>query len=106
MSSFAGAEDLLRHLTGELDNFEQIAQYLLPQPGDLPRLQGVDVVNDPELHKVAVNALAAQPRDVRCRQTDRLTDGTAKPSPRSWGSSASRRRRPAPAARGLHFILT
>jgi serine phosphatase RsbU (regulator of sigma subunit) len=43
MSSFAGAEDLLRHLTGELDNFEQIAQYLLPQPGDLPRLQGVDV---------------------------------------------------------------
>ena len=36
MSSFAGAEDLLRHLTGELDNFEQIAQYLLPQPGDLP----------------------------------------------------------------------
>jgi serine phosphatase RsbU (regulator of sigma subunit) len=43
MSPFAGAEDLLRHLTGELDNFEQIAQYLLPQPGDLPRLQGVDV---------------------------------------------------------------
>ena len=43
MSSFAGTEDLLRHLTGELDNFEQIAQYLLPQPGDLPRLQGVDV---------------------------------------------------------------
>src|SRR4051812_18787964 len=43
MSSLAGTGDLLRHLTGELDNFEQIAQYLLPQPGDLPRLQGVDV---------------------------------------------------------------
>jgi serine phosphatase RsbU (regulator of sigma subunit) len=43
MSSFAGAEHLLRHLTNELDNFEQIAQFLLPQPGDLPRLQGVDV---------------------------------------------------------------
>jgi serine phosphatase RsbU (regulator of sigma subunit) len=43
MSSFAGAEHLLRHLTKELDNFEQIAQFLLPQPGDLPRLQGVDV---------------------------------------------------------------
>jgi serine phosphatase RsbU (regulator of sigma subunit) len=43
MSSFASTEELLRQLTGELDNFEQIAQYLLPQPGDLPRLQGVDV---------------------------------------------------------------
>src|SRR4030095_14562603 len=43
MSSLAGTTALLRHLTGELDNFEQIAQFLLPQPGDLPRLQGVDV---------------------------------------------------------------
>jgi len=43
MSSFAATGDLLRRLTGELDNFEQIAQYLLPQPGDLPRLQGVDI---------------------------------------------------------------
>src|SRR5215207_6000214 len=40
------------------------------------RLQGVDIVNDPALHEVAVAALAAQPRDLRCRQTDRLTDGT------------------------------
>jgi endonuclease YncB( thermonuclease family) len=40
------------------------------------RLQGVDIVNDPDLNKVAVEALAAQPRDLRCRQTDRLTDGT------------------------------
>jgi serine phosphatase RsbU (regulator of sigma subunit) len=43
MRSFAGTGDLLRQLTGELDNFEEIAQYLLPQPGDLPRLAGVDV---------------------------------------------------------------
>ena len=40
------------------------------------RLQGVDIVNDPALHKLAVDALAAQPRNLHCRQTDRLTDGT------------------------------
>ena len=34
---------LLRQLTGELDNFEAIAKYLLPQPGDIPRLHGIDV---------------------------------------------------------------
>ncbi len=43
---------------------------------DEVRLQGVDVVNDPALHKLAVDALAAQPRNLRCRQTDRLIDGT------------------------------
>lgn len=43
MPSPAAPGDLLRQLTGELDNFEQIAQYLLPQPGDLPRLRGIDV---------------------------------------------------------------
>jgi serine phosphatase RsbU (regulator of sigma subunit) len=43
MSSLAGTTPLLRHLTAELDNFAEIAQYLLPQPGDLPRLQGVDI---------------------------------------------------------------
>lgn len=34
---------LLRQLTGELDNFEAIAKYLLPQPGEVPRLHGIDV---------------------------------------------------------------
>jgi serine phosphatase RsbU (regulator of sigma subunit) len=34
---------LLRQLTGELDNFEAIAKYLLPLPGDIPQLQGIDV---------------------------------------------------------------
>ena len=40
------------------------------------RLQGVDSVDDPALHKLAADALATQPRNLRCRQTDRLTDGT------------------------------
>ena len=34
---------LLRQLTGELDNFEAIAEYLLPQPGEVPKLHGIDV---------------------------------------------------------------
>jgi serine/threonine protein kinase len=40
------------------------------------RLQGVDIVNDPALRQLAVNALASEPRHLHCRQTDRLTDGT------------------------------
>ena len=32
-----------RQLTEELANFEDIAKNLLPQPGDLPRLRGIDV---------------------------------------------------------------
>jgi serine phosphatase RsbU (regulator of sigma subunit) len=35
--------ELVRQLTGELDNFQSIARYLMPQPGELPRLQGIDV---------------------------------------------------------------
>jgi serine phosphatase RsbU (regulator of sigma subunit) len=34
---------LLQQLTGELDNFETIAKYLLPLPGDVPKLRGIDV---------------------------------------------------------------
>jgi serine phosphatase RsbU (regulator of sigma subunit) len=33
----------LHQLTDELDNFEAIAKYLLPQPGEIPRLHGIDV---------------------------------------------------------------
>ncbi|UYN93634.1 MAG: protein kinase [Enhydrobacter sp.] len=40
------------------------------------RLQGIDIVNDPALRQLAANALASEPRHLRCRQTDRLTDGT------------------------------
>jgi serine phosphatase RsbU (regulator of sigma subunit) len=34
---------LIRELTGELANFQEIAQELLPQAGDMPRLKGMDV---------------------------------------------------------------
>ena len=34
---------LLQQLQGELANFEAIANYLLPQPGDVPTLRGIDV---------------------------------------------------------------
>ena len=35
--------DILRQLSDELANFQDIAKYLLPQPGELPRLNGIDV---------------------------------------------------------------
>ena len=37
------ASDLVRHLTGELENFKEIAKYLIPQPGDVPKLRGIDI---------------------------------------------------------------
>jgi len=37
------ADSLLDQLTGELENFESIARFLLPQPGDLPCLRGIDI---------------------------------------------------------------
>ena len=33
----------LRQLTRELDNFRDIAKYILPTPGEIPRLQGLDI---------------------------------------------------------------
>jgi serine phosphatase RsbU (regulator of sigma subunit) len=33
----------LKRLTRELDNFQDIAKYLLPLPGEVPRLKGIDV---------------------------------------------------------------
>ncbi|HYX04974.1 MAG TPA: peptidoglycan-binding protein, partial [Reyranella sp.] len=65
------------NVNGAFDRFGQNLMMigLKDQPHEI-RLQGVDVVNDPALLKVGVNALAEQPRDLRCRQTDRLTDGT------------------------------
>jgi len=35
--------DIVRQLTDELTNFQEIAKNLLPQPGELPRLHGIDV---------------------------------------------------------------
>ena len=37
------ADAELRRLTRELDNFQSIAKYLVPLPGDVPRLNGIDV---------------------------------------------------------------
>jgi serine phosphatase RsbU (regulator of sigma subunit) len=34
---------LLRQLTSELENFEDIARYLMPQPEDVPMLRGIDI---------------------------------------------------------------
>ena len=64
-------------VTGAFDRFGPSLMMigLKDRQGEV-RLQGVDVVNDPDLQKVGAQALAAQPRDLRCRQTDRLTDGT------------------------------
>ena len=37
------ARDLVTQLTGELENFKEIAKYLIPQPGDVPKLRGIDI---------------------------------------------------------------
>jgi serine phosphatase RsbU (regulator of sigma subunit) len=34
---------LVKRLTRELDNFRDIAKYILPTPGDMPRLSGIDM---------------------------------------------------------------
>ena len=71
------ARKAVEFVAGSFDHFGKTLMMIgLKDRPDEVRLQGVDIVNDPALHKVAVDALAAQPRDVRCRQTDRLTDGT------------------------------
>jgi serine/threonine protein kinase len=71
------ARKAVEFVAGPFDHFGKTLMMIgLKDRTDEIRLQGVDVVNDPDLQKVAVAALAAQPRDLRCRQTDRLTDGT------------------------------
>jgi hypothetical protein len=64
-------------VSGPFDHFGKTLMMIgiKDHPDDV-RLQGVDIVNDPALQKLAVDALAVQPRDLHCRQTDRLTDGT------------------------------
>ena len=37
------ASEELQRLTRELDNFQNIAKYLVPLPGEVPRLSGIDV---------------------------------------------------------------
>ncbi len=64
-------------VAGNFDHFGKTLMLigLKDRSGEI-RLQGVDSVDDPALHKLAADSLAAQPRNLRCRQTDRLTDGT------------------------------
>ena len=74
------AEDARKAAEFVAGNFAHFGKTLMliglkDRPGEI-RLQGVDIVDDPALNKVAADALAAQPRNLRCRQTDRLTDGT------------------------------
>ncbi|MDP1838123.1 MAG: protein kinase [Reyranella sp.] len=64
-------------VAGQFDYFGKTLMLLTLRnnPAEI-RLQGVDVVDEPGLRQAGVNALAAKPRNLRCRQTDRLTDGT------------------------------
>ena len=71
------ARKAVEFVAGAFDHFGKSLMMIgLKDRSDEIRLQGVDIVADPALHEVAVAALAAQSRDLRCRQTDRLTDGT------------------------------
>src|SRR5688572_2353169 len=64
-------------VAGQFDHFGKTLMLLTLRnnPAEI-RLQGVDVVDEPGLRQAGVNALATKPRNLRCRQTDRLTDGT------------------------------
>ncbi|MBS0520933.1 MAG: protein kinase [Proteobacteria bacterium] len=71
------ARKKIEFVAGYFDHFGKTLMVigLKDQPDEI-RLQGVDIVDDPALRQLAVTALAAQPRHLKCRQTDRLTDGT------------------------------
>lgn len=71
------ARKAVEFVAGDFDRFGKTLMMIgLKDRADEIRLQGVDIVDDPALRKVAADALAVQPRNLRCRQTDRLTDGT------------------------------
>jgi len=64
-------------VAGNFDHFGRTLLLIgLAGRPDEVHLQGVDTVDDPALRQLGVNALASQPRHLKCRQTDRLTDGT------------------------------
>jgi endonuclease YncB( thermonuclease family) len=67
----------IEFVAGNFDHFGRtlLLVGLAGRPDEI-RLQGVDIVDDPAVRQLAVNALASQPRHLHCRQTDRLTDGT------------------------------
>ena len=64
-------------VAGQFDHFGKTLMVLTLRNNSTEiRLQGIDVIDEPGLRQAGVNALAAKPRNLRCRQTDRLTDGT------------------------------
>ena len=67
----------MEFVTGNFDHFGRTLLLigLAGRPDEI-RLQGVDIVDDPAVRQLAVNALTSQKRHLRCRHTDRLTDGT------------------------------
>src|SRR6188508_3504285 len=40
---YTSDDPALAHLVRELENFQDIASYLIPLPGEVPRLRGIDV---------------------------------------------------------------
>jgi serine/threonine protein kinase len=71
------ARKAVEFVAGNFDHFGKTLMMIgLKDRPDEIRLQGVDIVNDPALQKLGIDALTAQPRNLHCRQTDRLTDGT------------------------------
>ncbi|HEY6983927.1 protein kinase domain-containing protein [Reyranella sp.] len=71
------ARKAIEFVAGDFDHFGKTLMMIgLKDHADEIRLQGVDIVDDPALRQLAVNALATQTRHLKCRQTDRLTDGT------------------------------
>jgi endonuclease YncB( thermonuclease family) len=67
----------IEFVQGDFEHFGRTLLLIgLAGRSDEIRLQGVDIVNEPALRQLAVNALANEPRHLHCRQTDRLTDGT------------------------------
>jgi Protein kinase domain len=71
------ARKAIEFVAGDFDHFGKTLMLIgLKNRTDEIRLQGVDIVDDPALRQLAVTALAVQPRNLKCRQTDRLTDGT------------------------------
>jgi serine/threonine protein kinase len=71
------ARKAIEFVAGDFDHFGKTLMMigLKDHPGEI-RLQGVDIVDVPALRQLAVDALAKQERHLKCRQTDRLTDGT------------------------------
>lgn len=71
------ARKAVEFVAGDFDHFGKTLMMigLKDHAGEI-RLQGVDIVDAPALRQLGVDALAKHERHLKCRQTDRLTDGT------------------------------